>query len=75
MPKGRESEGESVRICMTRERDLFVCGCTLHTHQLFIRYLDVLTQLKFIATIHDVNNLRPPQPSTISNFSNYAIYC
>ena len=54
--RGGESEGESVQIWIGMEGVLFGCAYTLHTHLLFLRYWDVLTQLKFIATTHEINN-------------------
>ena len=54
--EGGEGEGESVQIWIGMEGVLFVCAYTLHTHLLFLRYWDVLTQLKFIESTHEVNN-------------------
>ena len=63
--RGREGEDESVQTCMGREEELFACAYTLHTH-LFLRNSDTLTQLKFIATIHEVKNVSSSQSSTVT---------
>ena len=57
--RGREGEEEIVQIYMGREGGLFTCGYML---PLFLRNWGVLTQSKFIAIIHEVNNIRSSQP-------------
>ena len=64
-PTGRDGEDESVRICTGREGGLIACAYTLYEHLLFLRNTDFLKQLKSIATIHEVNNVRSSQSSTV----------
>ena len=65
-PTGKVGEGETLWICKGMEEGLFDCAYTLHTHQLFLQNWDVLMQLKFIATIHEVKNVRLSQPRPIT---------
>ena len=44
-------------VYIVREGRLFVCAYMLHTHLLLLRFRPVLTQLKFVAAIHEVNNV------------------
>ena len=72
-PSEREGEDKTLRICIEMEEKLFTCEYTLHTHQLLhtrcirtnLRNCDVLTRLKFIASIYEVNNLKSSQPRAI----------
>ena len=62
----KQGEVESVGTCNERGGGLFVMkggglfvyAYTLHAHLLLLWNWNVLTQLQFIATVHEVNNVR-----------------
>ena len=56
---------------MGMEEGLFACAYTLYTHALLLGNRDVLTQFQFIATIHEVNNVRSSQPRTITAYNGF----
>lgn len=64
--RGKEGKNKSVRKCTGKEGGRFACAYTLNTHLLFLRNWYILTQLKLITTIHQVNNVRSSQPSTMT---------
>ena len=60
-PRRRDGEDESVQICIGRDG-----GRHMNTYCFGDGDGDVLTQLRFIAIIHVVNNVRSSQPSTLT---------
>ena len=76
--RGRDGEDESTNlegkrvktkayefVWGGRERRLFARAYTLHTHLPFLQ----TTQLKLIATIHEVNNVRSPKPRPVTAYN------
>ena len=53
-------------LCGGWEGDSFACAYTLHTYLAFVRNWDILTQLKLITTVHEVNNVRSSEPKTVT---------
>ena len=80
--RGRDGEDESTNlegkrvktkayefVWGGRERGLFACAYTLHTHLPFLQNWDILTQLKLTATIYEINNVRSSQPRTVAAYN------